>query len=101
MKSFTAEDIQDTVRVRAVVEANPFTSISRLFDLKDDPNESLIRTGLKVMSIEVVVGRLPIAEARATVQQILKMGSDPDTVSAVEPILAACAFVENENPELA
>jgi hypothetical protein len=97
---FTAEDIQDVERVRAVVDANPLVSISRLFDLKD-PGESVIVTDLKVMSIEVVVGRLAPAEARTTVQQILKVVSDPDTAAATAPILAACDFVENENLELA
>jgi hypothetical protein len=98
---FTDENIRDVPRVRAVVEANPFTSIFKLFDLKDTPDESLIRTSLKVMAIEVVVRRLLPADARETVEQILKMGSDPDAIEATDPILAACDFIENENLELA
>jgi hypothetical protein len=98
---FTDENIQDVPRVRAVVEANPLVPIFKLFDLKDTPDESLIRTSLKVMAIEVVVRRLLPAEAREFVEQLLEMGSDADAIEATDPILAACDFVENENLELA
>jgi hypothetical protein len=92
---FTAENIADIIdRVRPMMAADT-RPVSQVFDLRDDPDESLTSIGLKAMAIDVVIGRCDPAKAKARVAFTLVDGAEiPYQVQAV---LDACEFVEAES----
>lgn len=94
---FSAVDIEDVTRVRAVMAAmGPDRHVADVFDLRDHEDESLMAIALKAMSIDVVVGRKAPAEAKAFAGMFKVVdGKLPDAVQAV---IDAVAFVEGERP---
>jgi hypothetical protein len=94
---FSAVDIEDVTRVRAVMAAmGPDRHVADVFDLRDDEDESLMSIALKAMSIEVVVGRTPPAKARSFVGMFRLFGDELPAV--FQAVMDAVAFVEGERP---
>jgi hypothetical protein len=95
---FTAEDIADVPRVRAVMEsAGPDRHVSQVFDLRDDENESLMSIALKCMAIDVVIGREAPAKARAFAGMFTLVDGGAEVPYPVQAVLDACDYVETES----
>jgi hypothetical protein len=92
---FTAEDVADIPRLRAVMESAGDRPVSQVFDLRDDENESLTLIMLKVMAIEVIIGRRTPAEARE-MATIFTPAEHAHPTYPLQAVLDACAFVEGE-----
>jgi hypothetical protein len=94
--AFTAEDIDDVARVRAVVASmGPDRQVDEVFDLRDHEDESLMSIALKAMSIDVIAGRKAPAEAKAFAGMFKVVnGKVP---AAVQAVIDACEFVEAES----
>jgi hypothetical protein len=94
--AFTVEDIADIPRLRAVMEAAGDRPVSQVFDLRDDENESLSAIALKVMAIEVVVGRRTPADARK-MASIFTPAEHAHPTYPLQAVLDACDYVEAES----
>jgi hypothetical protein len=93
--SFTAENIADIIgRVRPMMKSDT-RPVSQVFDLRDDENESLTSIALKVMAIEVVIGRRTPADAR-DMMAIFTPAEHAHPIYPIQAVLDAVEFVEAE-----
>ena len=98
---FDADEIKDSFRFRKDMSGFPITMpTSRVCNLRDEPDEPVTLTLLKVIACDVVLRKMPVATAKTIVKMLLDINDGPVTVQLVQRIKDSIELIEAENKGL-
>jgi hypothetical protein len=96
---FTAENVKDIPRVRAVAAMHEPDEPARvMFDIKDSDDEPHRVTMFKALAIDVVLRRgMPPNEAKGLVEKLAVICTDEKSLALFQPVLDAVDFIRRED----
>ncbi len=98
---FDAVEIQGAYRFRKhVAKFSISTPTAWLCELRDEPDEPLTLTMLKVISCDVILRKMPVATAKDILEMLLRINNGPVSLKLVQPIKGSIEFIEAEDAGL-
>jgi hypothetical protein len=98
---FDTDEIKDSFRFRKHMARFPIrTPTSRVCNLRDEPDEPVTLTLLKVISCDVVLRKMSVETAKTIVKMLLDINDGPVTLQLVKPIQDSIEFIEAEDKGL-